>query len=205
MAVTMPSSKTGWTAGWLLSGSREQVNNGLGTILARFATNGVLGSVTRQFLGRVSREISDATYGFLNLDLGDLLQEGWEAHQTLVAAARATEHDPAKFELVELAAHTFTATQNADVEIRVDGTAWGTLQFEVTASVRVDALMGKVQLGRLVELQVGACTGTALLACNTVDIAQMRAPLDPPVVVRLGKGLDLLRRSRTPVTPAGPQ
>ncbi len=196
------TTPTGYTANWLLAADRGEATEGLGTVLARIAQSGVLGKLSNEFFGHLRQQLSDATFGLLDIDLGSLLVDGWRAHRTLVAAARSTMDRPGSVELVELARHEFAVTHQPAIDISVNGVLIGTIRLDLTLKLAIDALLGKVSQGRLVELQIGRCTATAKLAAEAVPLASGELRLDPSILVRLGTGLALLPAPGGPPAPA---
>jgi hypothetical protein len=191
----MTAPTTGYTATWLLSGSKAEASQGLNQILRGMAANGILGRLTDRAFGTLSGQLAEITYGLIDVDLGALLQEGLRRHAMLAAAARATRDNPQASEVVEVAGHTVSVTHRPSVDVLVNEVQVTTLAFELVLELKVEALLGTVRQGRLMELQVGPCTATGTLLCESVRLAAGSAHLDPNVVVRMGKGLPLLREA----------
>lgn len=191
----MTAPTTGYTASWLLSGSKAEASSGLAQILRGMAANGVLGRLTDRAFGTLSAQFAEITYGLIDVDLGALLQEGLRRHAMLASAARSTRDNPQATEVVEIAGHAVTVTHRPSVDVLVNEVQVTTLAFELVLDVQVEALLGTVRQGRLVELQVGPCTATGTLLCESVRLAGGSAHLDPTIVVRLGRGLPLIRET----------
>jgi hypothetical protein len=191
--MTAPTS--GYTASWLLSGSKAETSQGLTQILRGMAANGILGRLTDRAFATLSAQLAEITHGLINIDLGALLLEGLRRHTLLVTAARATLDKPDASEVVEIAGYTVSVTHRPSVDVLVNEVQVTTIALELVLDLQVEALVGTVKQGRLVDLQVGPCTAQGTLHCESVRLAAGSAHLDPQVVVRLGRGLPLIREA----------
>jgi hypothetical protein len=155
-----------------------------------------LPTVTRQ---AAIREATTAAAGLLDVDLIGLLVAGWREHHDLTAAARRTLAAPGSTELVDLATHQITTTQQPSVSILVDGHRVATVQLDLSVVFDVSALVAGISAGRLVALHSGRCDITATLAIQGTDVLTRRAHLELPGVVPLSPGIRLLPARNYPV------
>jgi hypothetical protein len=203
--MTAPAMSSPYTASWLLSGDRAQATQGLARVVQGLASSsGVLGKLSSQAVASLNQQLTETTYGMLQMDLGELLQDGWRRHPSLVAAAHATVNRPAATELVELAKHTVSVRHHPAIDVHVNGVKLATIALELMLVIEVDALLAKVRQGRLVELQVGRCAATGVLLCESVRLVGASVHLDPAFVFGLGNGLVLVREA-VPTTGGQPQ
>jgi hypothetical protein len=187
-----------YTASWLLSGAREQATEGVGRALDAVARSGALGPVSGPMFASLRQRLADATYGLLDLDLGELLIGGWRVHTALRSAALSTVDNPHATELVELAAHVIEVVHHPSIDVVVNGYRAATIAFELKLSLEIDGLLGQVQRGRLVGLQIARCIATATLAYEGMALVSGRAELDPGVIVSIGRGVPLIPDTRNP-------
>jgi hypothetical protein len=160
----------------------------------------VLSSVSAAGKAAVERELSAALGRLLEQDLGQLLIAGLRHHGALVAAARATEENPAAVEVVQLAAHSITSTHHPYVDVVINGVKLTTVHFDLDFTFDVDALVGTVRSAKLVNIQSGHCLVTVALAYGGYEIASRQVPLDLAVTIQLGDGVDLLTEERRPAS-----
>ncbi len=146
--------------------------------------------------------VSEATTqaaGLLDIDLISLLVAGWRAHHDLAAAARHTLAAPGSTELVDLATHQITTSQQPSVTVLVDGHRVATLQLDLSVVFDVSALGAGISAGRLVALHSGRCDITATLAIQGTTVITRQAHLELPGVIPLGPGIRLLPARNYPV------
>jgi hypothetical protein len=174
--------------------AHEILSAGAGQNLGRALEN--LPKVTRE---AAVREATTAAAGLLEVDLIGVLVTGWREHHDLAAAARRTLAAPGSTELVDVATHGITTTQQPSVGVLVDGRQVATLQLGLSVVFDVSALVAGVSAGRLVAVHSGHCDITATLAVQGTDVVTRRAHLELPSVVPLSPGIRLLAARNYPV------
>jgi hypothetical protein len=138
------------------------------------------------------REVAAATAGLLNLNLIDMLVAGWRDYEDLTAAARRTLAVPGSIELVQLATHRITASQQPYVSVLVDGCRVATLQLGLSVVFDISVLLAGIKAGRLVALHSGHADITATLAVEGVEVVSKQGHLELPGVIQLGVGIRML-------------
>jgi hypothetical protein len=138
------------------------------------------------------REAATQAARLLDVDLIGLLVTGWRAHHDLAAAARRTLATPGSTELVDLATHQITVTQEPSVTVEVDERPVATLQLGLSVVFDISALGAGISAGRLVGLHSGRCDITASLAIQGADVITREAHLELPGVIPLSPGIRLL-------------
>jgi len=121
-----------------------------------------------------------------------VLVAAWRKHQDLTAAARRTLAAPGSTELVDLAGHRVTATQEPYISILLDGHRVATIRFELTLVFDVSALLAEIHAGRLAALHSGRCGITGALAVQGIEVVSRQAHLDLPGIIPLRQGMRLL-------------
>ena len=145
-----------------------------------------------------SAELTGLAKGLLELDLGSLALAGWCKHRDLLAAATRTVEHPGSTELVELATHRIRSVHQPTVDLLVDGARVAVVRLELEVELLVRALVATVRLGRLIGLRSGSFDVSLTLAMGGRQVAGQRLSLPSPLFVRLGDGVALPVRIRTP-------
>jgi hypothetical protein len=147
-------------------------------------------------------EAAAAAAGLLDTDLIGLLVAGWRVHQDLTAAASRTLAAAGSVELVDVATHQVTVTQQPAVSVLVDGRRVATLQLGLSVVFDVSVLVAGISAGRLVALHSGRCDITATLSIQGADVVTRQARLELPGAVPLSPGIRLLPASDYPAAAA---
>lgn len=148
----------------------------------------------------VVQEITRAVTGLLSIDVVDVVLGGWKRQHDLRAAARRTMADPDETELVKLATHVISLTEDPSVDVVVDGEPALTVRVHISVSATVDGLVAVVQRGLLTRLQSGTVLVTGRVKIRDTTVAERSCTLDAEVDVPLGDGVALLASAE--VTPA---
>jgi hypothetical protein len=138
------------------------------------------------------RQAAVAAAGLLDVDLIDILAAGWRKYEELVAAARRTLAAPGSTEVVQLASHRVTGSQQPFVTVSLDGRDVATLNLGLSVVLNVHALLADVSAGRLTAVHSGRCDITATLAIAEADVVTREAHIELPGVVALQHGIGLL-------------
>ncbi len=139
--------------------------------------------------------------GMLELELADLLLAGWRRYDALTRAAESTLDKPHSSVVVDLATHRVTVTHEPRVDISIDGLPVAHVDAELTIVFDITGMAATVRGGALVDIQGGACTITATLSVEGVEVASRSTTVAPMVVIPLREGLPLVDGSRTIVLP----
>jgi hypothetical protein len=144
------------------------------------------------------REVTAAAAGLLDVGLADVLITGWREHRDLTAAARRTLAAPGSTELVDLAEHQVTSTQEPYVSVLVDGHQVATVQLGLTVVCDVTAMLAGISAGRLVAVHSGECDITLTLAIDGAEVITRQTRLALPGVITVHRGIRLLPASAYP-------
>ena len=140
-----------------------------------------------------THELAAAASGLLDLNLLDVIISAWRKHADLTAAAKRTLASHGSTELVGLASHRITMTQEPYVSLLADGHRVATLRLELSLTLDITAVVARVHAGRLTALQSGHCDVTASLAMQGIEVEAQRARLELPGAIEFGTGIPLLR------------
>jgi hypothetical protein len=189
-----------FTARWFLLGEDKDADETLAKSLhdagVTRSVGGVFGKLSSAGHKAVSHEVARAGAGLADLDFVDILVAGWQKHTALIQAARATLAAPGTRQVVDLTTHHITSVHHPYVELLVDGTPVGKVNFEIHLKFVVKALVATVGNGSLTALHCGDCELIGSLACEGIQLAKRQGDLDLNLVVRLNKELPLMSRAR---------
>jgi hypothetical protein len=149
------------------------------------------------------REVTAAAAGMLDVNLADVLITGWREHQDLTAAARRTLATPGSTELVDLAEHRVTSSQEPYVTVLLDGHQVATVRLGLTIVFDVTAMLAGISAGRLVAVHSGDCDITVTLAIDEAEVVTRQTRVKLPGIITLHRGIRLLPVSAYP--PAAEQ
>lgn len=150
-------------------------------------------------------QVSSAAAELLNINLADVVADGWRKHADLTAAARRTLAAPRSTDLVDLASHRVTAGQEPYVSLLVDGHRVATVRFGLSLDFEISALLAEVRAGMLVALHSGRCEVTGALAIQDINTISRQAHADIPGMIPLHEGIRLLPAHDYPADhPPGP-
>ena len=138
------------------------------------------------------REIATKAAGLLNIRLPDLIATGWRKQRELTEAARRTLSVPGSTELVELASHRISASQEPHINVLVDGECVARIRFELLFLAEVGALVATVEAGRLVTLSAASCDIGVALSIQDIRVATGAGQIEPTTLISLRDGIRLL-------------
>ena len=155
------------------------------------------------------REATAAAAKLLDVDLVGVLVAGWREHRDITSAARRTLAAPGRSDLVSLATHQVTMSQQPYVNVLVDRQQVATVRLGLSLVFDVNALVAGIRAGRLVAIHTGYCDVTATLAVQGRNVLTKPARIQLPGVIPLTPGVRLLPRSEYPAAgehrpPAAP-
>lgn len=133
-----------------------------------------------------------ATIALLDFNIIELLVDGWREYHDLTDAARHTLAKPGSTELVALATHEITASQQPSIDIVINGERVATLEFELTLVFDISAAVVGVSAGMMTAVHSGRCDITATLAIQGAEALNKQKRIELPGVLALEHGIRLL-------------
>jgi hypothetical protein len=176
----------------------EALDHAIVSADARGNLGGALEHLPTEVRAAAVREVAAAAAGLLDVNLADMLIAGWREHQDLTAAARWTLAAPGRTELVDLAEHKVSSSQEPYVSVLVDGRQLATVRLGLTVVFDVTAMLAGVSGGRLVSVRSGDCDITGTLAIDEAEVVTKRTRLKLPGIITLHQGIRLLPASAYP-------
>jgi hypothetical protein len=206
--MTTTSTQTGLTARAVLLGSDTQ--DDLQALRQALSEHGVLGQcggevarLTQEGREAAGEALASATAGLLEeVDLGDVLVYCWRTHDRLVNAAKDTVRTPGRQEIVQLASHEVSWTNNPTVDVLVDGAVVHTFRFQISITFDVQVAAAVIKEGKWVALKAGDTTVAVALALQLpggdVELLRKEQQINVNLIVQLGDGIPLLPEEQVP-------
>ncbi len=142
----------------------------------------------------LSNELMAQLESVLDVDLGKLVFSAWERYRLLCKYSDKEAYPPEQTILVPMAEHKIKSTHRPYVEIMVNDTPVGRLDFDIRLTLDLEGLVLKVRAGKVTEICAGLCRGTGTLKCGDVLITQQKTrKFELPGRIDLGEGLEIPR------------
>jgi hypothetical protein len=153
---------------------------------------GALGDLSPAARDAAVRQVATSAAGLLSAGLPEMIMAGWRKHKDLTGAARRTLDMPGRTEVLDLASHRITASQEPYVTVLLDGQQVARVRFGLSFTADIGTLLATVEAGRLVALSAGRCEITVALLIEGVEVATRGARLEPARLLSLRGGIRLL-------------
>ena len=144
------------------------------------------------------RQVASRAAGLLSAGLPELIVGGWRKHKDLTEAARRTLGMPGSTEVLDLASHRITASQEPYVTVLLDGQQVATIHFGLSFAADIGTLVATVEAGRLVALSAGRCEITVTLLIEGIGVATRGAHLEAARLLSLRGGIPAASRPCVP-------
>lgn len=164
----------------LWSNSDGPTDDELAPLLQKRSGKLIHSIATRMVLpaGELASELSGPITEMLAVDLGDILAGGWRTYRRLQDAFIASR---AETVLVPLAEHDVTSIHRPHIELLLNDTVVGRIEFEVQLSLELEGVVLKLRDERVVDVLAGRVRARGSLACEGIPIVE-HAP--PPILLR---------------------
>jgi hypothetical protein len=139
--------------------------------------------------GRVlDQRVGEVLHRLLDVDLGELVLEGWAERTELADAVLRTRLGRVAEE-VRVGDHRITSTHHPTVDVLAGGSPVTALRFELVVALRLRRVVAVVRGGLLVDVPVGQLTATAALTLHGEELVASSGRGPVGAVLRLGDGL----------------
>jgi hypothetical protein len=139
----------------------------------------------------LAAELTSATGGLLEEELGSILLSGLMTYPGLTDAGRQTAADADLTHLVTLDDHLVRVVHEPHIDVCVDRTRVCRLRWALSVTFTVQGLAATVRAGRLVHLRIARCTAEAELSWDGESLLRRDDLVDAPLVMRLGSGVPI--------------
>jgi hypothetical protein len=151
-----------------------------------------IGPLAVQTYDVLDHRMAEALREPLAVDLGELVLRAWRGYGELLAVARRTRDEPGRPEDVALAEHEVTSELRPGVEVRVDGSAYTTVSFDLDIAVRLRSVVVAVDRGAVIGYRGGDAVAHVRLTLHGVTLAVGQRRLGLGELVPLGGGVPLV-------------
>lgn len=129
---------------------------------------------------RVLMEITGAIPDLLQVDLVEVLGEGWKNGGALRCFADTQLYAPEETIVVELTTHVVTSRHRPRLEVLLNDQPCGQLDIEVDVALRVDGAVLTIKAGKIWKATTGACAASGRITCAGQTLSgreSVRVPL----------------------------
>jgi hypothetical protein len=149
------------------------------------------GSLTGPARAALAAELTAATGGLLEEELGAILLSGLMTYPGLIDAARETVADEDLTHLVTLDDHLVRVVHEPHIDVHADRRRVYELALTLTVEFTVEGLAATVRAGRLAHVRIGRCTADVTLAWPDGPLLRRSDLVQAPLVIRLGHGIPI--------------
>lgn len=165
-----------------------------------------LGAVAGLVDGVDLASLGERALDVLDLNVVDLLVNGWRRHAEVRKQLQTTAEDPSRTALVHLAEHTVESSHAPSVEVRAQGQVLVTLTLAVEIAFEVEAVALTIRGGEIREVRPGRITARGSLKLeNSVILERELATIHLPGRVEIAGASEAPPRHRRIVSTAGPR
>jgi hypothetical protein len=126
----------------------------------------------------------------LDFDITDTLIGVWNKYNLLREYRDSKKHPPEETAFVNLMQHTITSKHHPSIEIEKNQQRIAKLDFLLNFSLTVDAVVLRVQAGRIKGIQLGDMKGDVTLRYHDLEILNKSLPrITVPGAIDLGEGI----------------
>ena len=129
-------------------------------------------AVSPAFWAASAHRVVDMVDKLTDVPLADVLVGGWKVHRQFAKYTDPAKFPPDKVTCVALATHHIKASYQPYVELVVDGTPAGKVDFAIELDVSVEGGTLVIQGGRFKRLEAGKCRVTGTLKCEGQTITE---------------------------------
>ena len=141
-------------------------------------------------LGEVIKQIG----GLLEVPIPEIATAAWNKYRVLRKYTDGKKFPADRTFLVPLTRHTIKSAHKPYVEILVGQEVVGRIDFDISLELTLEGVLLKIRNGKIVELQIGSCTGRGAVRCeNFLILEKESASFALPGSIALGAGLPIPR------------
>lgn len=181
---------------WDFFGSQALTDNQAGTVWSGECLSKVgqelRGKVPVPFWSSARRTIDQALHQLLSLPLSQIIAGGWNQYRTLIQYRDRKKHPAEEVALVPLGEHTISSTHQPQIEIYLNDQRIGSLDFQITLALDLEAAILKIQDGKIWEVEVGSCRGGGTLKFGPAVLFERKTgKVRLPSVISFPRGVSI--------------
>lgn len=152
----------------------------------------VMPQTGKSFWNKVLPEAVNKVDDLLNIKVSDIMVSAWNNYGSLRKYADRKKYPPEKTVLFPLVEHTIKSTHKPYVEIWLNESKVGQVNFEIILALTLKALALKIKDGKVMEIKSGSCVGKGTIKCENVQIHKMESKeIQLPGSIPLGDGVEI--------------
>jgi hypothetical protein len=151
----------------------------------------------------LAAELTAATGGLLEEELGAILLGALMNHEPLIDAGRETAAEEDLTHLVTMDDHLVRVVHEPHIDVHLDRRRAYELRLTLSVEFTVEGLAATVRAGRLAHVRIGRCTADVTLAWQDGTLLHRSDLVEAPLVIRLGHGVPIPRAWEDPAHVRG--
>jgi len=156
-------------------------------ITSRLELAAYLPNFPAEIQGAVISDLRNTADTLFHMSLLDILIGGWKSFKEVAQALDESRQKPDEALIKVLVSHTIISEHHPYIELLLNETQMGKIEFDVNAEFDVEALALKIENGHIVEIKSGSCVGSIKLAFKGETLTQMKTGrIDLPGSLDLG-------------------
>jgi len=170
-------------AGWARIESGEHAAE-LEVVLEKTSVPGGWGGLRNTILAKAG--------GLLDVGLLDVFRWAWNKNRELERYRDRAKYPPHKPFSVPLAEHKIKSSHKPHLEIRIDGTKKGQIDFAVEIEIAVKGMALEIRDGRIRKIHTGECKAKGTFSCEGLKLVERESrTLELPGTLDLGEGMEI--------------
>jgi hypothetical protein len=161
------------------------------------------GELTAPARAALATELTAATGGLLEEELGAILLSALMGHEPLIEAGRETAAEEDVTRLVTLDDHHIRVVHEPHIDVHLDRRRVYELRLTLSVEFTVLGLAATVRAGRLAHVRIGRCTAEVTLSWPDGPLLTRTDLLEAPLVLRLGCGVPIPQAFELPAHVRG--
>ena len=140
----------------------------------------------------VSRnDLSSAVEKMWDVDVIQVLAQGWSRAQKIRAAITDSAGAPGKLKTADLSEHVIESIHKPRLVLSIAGSDWCQVEFRIALSVAVHSAQLGLLGGVLTEIRLGPSTGKVKMDCKGVELKEFHHEFSLFPAYKLKRPLDL--------------
>lgn len=140
----------------------------------------------------LSGDIKTKIKDLLSVTIPDILIRAWNEAGILNKYINREKYDPEEIILIELKEHTVSSKHKPYLDVEVNNTSIGRIDFEVDIEILVKGGVLKIQDARIRQLRTGTLKISGVIHCEGLEITKKESKeISLPGAIELGRGIPI--------------
>lgn len=140
----------------------------------------------------LSGDIKTKIKDLLSVTIPDILIRAWNEADILNKYINREKYDPEEIILIELKEHTVSSKHKPYLDVEVNNTSIGRIDFEVDIEILVKGSVLKIQDARIRQLRTGTLKISGVIHCEGLEITKKESKeISLPGAIELGRGIPI--------------